>query len=112
MGQIRERFPSFRHIDPPAHRPGLPDVVNRIWEKAALEVLNKFPCDGVIMGHTHTPQVLFYGPEKFYLNTGTWMDLSTYVVATEEDLLLKDWKTGRVFGEVPTRNRPGKLRAV
>lgn len=110
LEKIRDRFPQLRHVEPPAHRPGLPDVINRIWEKAAQETLNLFPCEGVIMGHTHTPQVLWYGPEKFYLNTGTWVDLSTYVEVSEEELLLKDWRSGRVFGQVLSKKR--NLRRV
>lgn len=100
LDKIRKHVPELRHIEPPAHRPGLPDVINQIWENAAQDILNRFHCEGVLFGHTHTPQVTWFTRKQFYLNTGTWLDLSTYVEADEDSLILKDWSTGRVFGEI------------
>tara|TARA_B100001778_G_scaffold18165_1_gene13661 strand:+ start:1188 stop:1868 length:681 start_codon:yes stop_codon:yes gene_type:complete len=65
--------------------------LRRIWD---IMKWNK-GADVFIMGHTHTPEVVIWVNEeekiKTYVNTGDWVEHSTYVIIKEGQLRLKNF---------------------
>jgi len=60
------------------------DLVRSIWafsafpnlEKQVKKILDRHPrLHAVILGHTHLAKVRRFGPNRTYVNTGTWTDL-------------------------------------
>jgi UDP-2,3-diacylglucosamine pyrophosphatase LpxH len=64
--------------------------VKRIWN-----FLHKSKCDVFIVGHTHFPEALVWIDEnqniKTYINTGDWVEHSTYVEIKDGLARLKKW---------------------
>ncbi len=65
--------------------------LRRVWD---IMKLND-GADVFIMGHTHTPEVVIWVNEeeniKTYVNTGDWVEHSTYVVIKDGQLRLKNF---------------------
>ena len=65
--------------------------LRRVWD---IMQWNK-DADVFIMGHTHIPEVVIWVNEeesiKTYVNTGDWVEHSTYVLIKDGQLRLKDY---------------------
>lgn len=66
--------------------------LKRIWD---LVKWNS-ECDVLIIGHTHNPEVLIWVDKdetiKTYVNTGDWIEHTTYVIIKDGQIRLKNWK--------------------
>ena len=63
------------------------------------------PCDIVIFGHTHKPVVSPYeNNSKYYLNSGDWLDKSTYIEMDGDNIYLGNWPKN--ISDIPTSRIP------
>ncbi len=54
----------------------------------------------LVTGHSHLPGRVPLGPDRTYVNTGSWtFNSSTYAVWDGQDFVVRDWMTGREFGD-------------
>lgn len=54
----------------------------------------------LVTGHSHLPGRVQLGPDRTYVNTGSWtFNSSTYAVWDGNDFVVRDWLTGREFGD-------------
>jgi UDP-2,3-diacylglucosamine pyrophosphatase LpxH len=51
--------------------------LNEVMEKFAIKKLNEF--DVVILAHSHIPVFRIYSGDKYYINTGDWVNNFSYV---------------------------------
>lgn len=68
----------------------------------ALRRLHEGPWPMLICGHSHLPGVVAHplAPERRFVNLGSWtFSSSQYAVWDGHDLELRDWITGRVYGD-------------
>ncbi len=79
---------------------GVPSKFLKIWEQAAEQILKRTRCDIVLFGHTHAPAITsMEGLQQWYVNTGDWVDHSTYVELTSGGIVLKDRIAGETLQE-------------
>jgi len=65
----------------------------------ACKALETGPYRTLVCGHSHLPGVVAVG-ERRYANTGSWTFASSTVLRIEgEELELKDWISGRIYGD-------------
>ena len=66
--------------------------LKRIWDLVRWNS----DCDVLIIGHTHNHEVLIWVDKdetiKTYVNTGDWIEHTTYVIIKEGQIRLKNWK--------------------
>jgi len=60
--------------------------------------------DAVIMGHTHIPQIKAFG-ERYYINTGNWIDSMSYASIENGVFRLNYWKTGEIPVDLPKNKK-------
>ncbi len=66
----------------------------------ALEQLRKDRFQTIVCGHSHLPGVIELDGERRYINLGSWtFKNAQYGVWDGETFVLRDWITGRVFGD-------------
>ena len=54
----------------------------------------------LVTGHSHLPGKVRLGPDRSYVNTGSWtFNSSSYAVWDGRDFVVRDWITGRSFGD-------------
>jgi len=54
----------------------------------------------LVTGHSHLPGQVVLGPDRTYVNTGSWTFNSTsYAVWDGQSFTVRDWLSGRVFGD-------------
>lgn len=78
---------------------GVPSGVLKIWENAAARKLEKGEVRAVIMGHTHAPGI-WKIKDGFYINIGSWIANTNYVIFDEEKIQLHEFKGKQLMKEV------------
>lgn len=78
---------------------GVPSGVLKIWEEAAAKKIEENRFDVVVMGHTHAPGIWKING-GFYVNTGSWIENTNYVICDEEKIQLLDFRRKKVVKEV------------
>lgn len=58
-------------------------IIKKI-RRAALTYARSRGMDGIIIGHTHNPDIFQDKDEKIYINSGDWVDNCSYVVISNE----------------------------
>lgn len=54
----------------------------------------------LVTGHSHLPGRVRLGPDRCYVNTGSWtFNSSTYAVWDGRDFVVRDWLSGREYGD-------------
>jgi UDP-2,3-diacylglucosamine hydrolase len=65
----------------------------QVLEKFAADLLeSRDDLDLVIFGHCHQPQVTAIGTHGYYVNSGDWVEHSTFTVVTEEEIRQEEWE--------------------
>lgn len=60
----------------------------------AIRYARSRDADGIIIGHTHWPELVESPDGVVYANAGDWLDDCTYVIVSEEGLKLETFKNG------------------
>lgn len=80
---------------------GVPERFLKIWDAAAEQLLKRMRYNFVVFGHTHAPGILrMQTPGQYYINTGDWLDNSTYIEYGPDNLVLKDWITSKELDRI------------
>ena len=61
-----------------------------VYHEAAETLLSR-GFDAVVFGHTHNEEFVELGPDKFYVNSGNWMNGGSYVELVNGTLRLRHW---------------------
>lgn len=64
-------------------------------EEAAQKMFIKFHCEMVVMGHSHSMELLVF-KEGTYINCGFWYKNRTFAVLNANSITLNEWKNGTV----------------
>ncbi len=65
----------------------------QVLERYATQLLEeRADLDLVVFGHCHTPTVRAVAPDRYYVNTGDWVENRTYTVVTADRIEQLEWR--------------------